>query len=381
MATHIRHPQALELGLLAWTILFGVRIYKNDSTVWFDAFVLLVAQSWTLLSSWTQAGEAAVIHASKHLVLLHMLSTVSIGLFRRLIRSRRRLFPMQMPADIGPLEMKPLVWPCRTTHTRLYPKKHSFAYSYLLVGVPVDWTGSSGSLLSSGSSTKTALFHVDAADHLDRDSVHSSLRQKLDTYLARMESDPALYPYAYLVTAPRCMGYCFNPVSFWYLYARNRELTAMILEVNNTFDERRMYFLKNGDGRKDGTFSTTWQKDFHVSPFNDREGSYILKAADPRPFDGESIGVVSNDITLQAADGRPKLVARVSAVSHPLGQWPVGFGAQTKFLSTWIWVGLATFPRIVWEAGKLYFRHALVVWFRPEVAPSSIGRQATAEER
>ncbi|KAL8954704.1 MAG: hypothetical protein Q9183_006972, partial [Haloplaca sp. 2 TL-2023] len=56
----------------------------------------------------------------------------------------------------------------------------------------------------------------------------------------------------------------------------------MILEVNNTFDERRMYFLKNLNPDEQNQvetttdppkpkFKTTWPKDFHVSPFNSRK--------------------------------------------------------------------------------------------------------------
>jgi DUF1365 family protein len=47
-----------------------------------------------------------------------------------------------------------------------------------------------------------------------------------------------------LITAPKLLGYSFNPVSFWYLYSADRKLSAMILEVNNTFDERHIYFLE-----------------------------------------------------------------------------------------------------------------------------------------
>lgn len=32
---------------------------------------------------------------------------------------------------------KPLIFPCRTTHARIFPKKHAFGYSYLLCGFPV----------------------------------------------------------------------------------------------------------------------------------------------------------------------------------------------------------------------------------------------------
>ena len=48
---------------------------------------------------------------------------------------------------------KPLFFPSRTTHTRLFPKTHSFSYSYLLVGIPVGWQGSVGGMLSADQGT------------------------------------------------------------------------------------------------------------------------------------------------------------------------------------------------------------------------------------
>ena len=91
--------------------------------------------------------------------------------------------------DFSPL--KPILFPCRTSHTRLFPQKHSFSYSYLFVGIPVGWRGRISSLLTAdlktlpwrGRKPKTGWFNVDSADHLARgDSMHG-LRGKLDTYL------------------------------------------------------------------------------------------------------------------------------------------------------------------------------------------------------
>ncbi|EEY14268.1 predicted protein [Verticillium alfalfae VaMs.102] len=44
----------------------------------------------------------------------------------------------------------PLLIPAKTTHRRTFPAKHGFSYSYLVVGVPVGWTGSAGGMVSSG---------------------------------------------------------------------------------------------------------------------------------------------------------------------------------------------------------------------------------------
>lgn len=91
--------------------------------------------------------------------------------------------------ELSPL--KPIIFPCRTSHTRIFPQKHSFSYSYLYVGIPVGWRGCVSSLLTAdlknlpwkGQNPENGWFNVDSADYLARgDSMHG-LRGKLDTYL------------------------------------------------------------------------------------------------------------------------------------------------------------------------------------------------------
>ena len=213
------------------------------------------------------------------------------------------------------------------------------------------------------------------------------------------------YPFVYLVTAPRFLGYSFNPVSFWYLYDQRKNLKAMILEVNNTFDERRMYLLKGSEmpppeeavnelvptpGYKtwkqelEGTagdadaskFTDSWSKDFHVSPFNSRKGSYGLSAYNPL-----SQGMINNTITLSSSKGHPKLVARIFSIGDSVDPSTLGRLDILKFFLAWWWVGFVTFPRIAREAAKLFFRRGLHVWYRPEILRESIGRRETEDEK
>ena len=200
---------------------------------------------------------------------------------------------------------------------------------------------------------------------------------------------PNDYPYAYLVTAPRFLGYCFNPVSFWYLYSSDIRLRAMILEVNNTFDERRMYFLKgskdierldpSGNPISEPTFTTNWVKDFHVSPFNSRNGSYSLIARDLcSNADGFRI---DNAITLSSSRNHAKVVARLFSAAPPIDPLLMTVWQKLWFITSWWWVGFVTYPRIVKEAAKLFFRRRLHVWFRPEVIQTSVGRRESNRER
>lgn len=89
---------------------------------------------------------------------------------------------------------KPLFFPSRTSHTRLFPKVHSFSYSYLLAGIPVGWQGRVGGMLAADQKNGGVLgvvenhsgigiFSVNAADYLERGNGRLGLQGKLREYL------------------------------------------------------------------------------------------------------------------------------------------------------------------------------------------------------
>jgi DUF1365 family protein len=214
-------------------------------------------------------------------------------------------------------------------------------------------------------------------------------------------ADPSAYPHAYLVTAARFLGYHFNPASFWYLYADDLSLAALVIEVNNTFDERRMYFLTPAEADRSGriedsqealradalkpsipaVFKQEWPKDFHVSPFNSRKGSYSLQAFDPLKSVAEGRESVDSTITLKSSKGHGKVVARLVSNDQPVDPSNMSITHKCRFLLSWWWVGFVTFPRIVREAGRLWFKRKLHVWYRPEPLKESMGRNADLAEQ
>lgn len=92
---------------------------------------------------------------------------------------------------------RPYLIPCKTTHRRLFPVEHSFAYSYLTVGLPVGFRGSVngmigteenpvcifGSLLPFGQTWLRSWYYIQASDHLHRGQDGLGLRGKLNIYL------------------------------------------------------------------------------------------------------------------------------------------------------------------------------------------------------
>jgi len=158
-----------------------------------------------------------------------------------------------------------------------------------------------------------------------------------------------------LVTMLRYLHYVFIPVSFYYCYRADGTLRAVVAEVNNTFGERHLYLLEPAAGAAFPVRCTA-AKAMHVSPFNDLRGHYefFFSALDE-----------SMDIRIDLVrDGRPVLHARLTGQARPL--------TDVELRRTLVRYPLAAalnMPRIVWEAGRLYFMKKLPV--HPKPAPSS----------
>lgn len=174
-------------------------------------------------------------------------------------------------------------------------------------------------------------------------------------------------------------------------------LSASILEVNNTFGERHMYFLErpghqiseqkagNLDRALQHTAAQTdfvknWEKEFHVSPFNDRSGTYSVKFVDPFDINrGQHIKIM---ITLTTPDGFTKLIASIQSmnggIKSSLLESPI---QRAWFLVSYGWIGFLTIPRIFYQAGKLYFGKRLMVWNCPKPLPGTICRHANDTEK
>ncbi|KAJ4372972.1 hypothetical protein N0V83_003263 [Neocucurbitaria cava] len=290
----------------------------------------------------------------------------------------------------------------------MFPKRHTFGYSYLQCGYPIVpvRTTAGGTDISNGLDRELGSWwlRVRADDYLERGNGSLGFYGKLKMYLRDQHVQDSDWSYAYFITAPRFFGYAFNPVSFWYIYDSEHQLKKMILEVNNTFGERRMYLLDGASPASpprapeperssasggheselpdavNSRFTDIWMKDFHVSPFNSRKGSYALKALNPFPYVSYDAPTIDNTITLKSSKDHAKLVARLHSTGKAINPSELGLFGTIRFVLSWWWVDLVTLPRILREATKLFLKRKLHVWFRPEVLTSSVGRLPTVAE-
>lgn len=163
-------------------------------------------------------------------------------------------------------------------HRRFFPKRHEFTYSSTLFYIDLDELpklfdgvrGWSFDRRNFGSFRRTD-FLGDSVVPL-KDAVHSEVNKllTLDKQNSRHCPDGAVR----MLTNLRIFGFCFNPVTLYYLFNRHADRPSMILaQVNNTpWNERHTYLIHCDE--KTGKANSHFDKKFHVSPFNPLDMEY-----------------------------------------------------------------------------------------------------------
>ena len=161
-------------------------------------------------------------------------------------------------------------------HYRLGNKAHRFAYR--TISSLIELKGNGGSTIPESERQAVSYNRWRAFSVWDSDffpGADGSIVQRLEHYLRRWGKRTD-WQRVELLTTPRFLGYAFNPVSFFFCYEQDRDTPSLcVAQVNNTFGETHLYFgepLAFETGGRAATFRS--KKEFHVSPFYDRNGEY-----------------------------------------------------------------------------------------------------------
>jgi uncharacterized protein len=199
----------------------------------------------------------------------------------------------------------------KVMHARLKPFAHRFSYRVFSTLIDIDALDALGSLSRLFSVNRFNILSFHQKDHIDaRISPQSAgLRAYIDA-LCRQANKPP--PRRVLLLAyPRVFGHVFNPISVYYAYDADDQLSAVIYEVRNTFGARHAYVCPVRQGEmSDAGLRQSCAKRLHVSPFIGMSGRYDFRIVPP----GQDLRLR----ILEHDESGPILAASFSASAKPL---------------------------------------------------------------
>jgi uncharacterized protein len=152
-------------------------------------------------------------------------------------------------------------------HRRHAPRPHAFRYSLFMLYLDLGELDQvfAGRWLWSVDRRNLAEFR--RSDYLGDPSLplDEAVRRRVADAIGRRPQGPIR-----LLTHLRYLGFCFNPVSFYYCFDADGEtLDVVVAEITNTpWRERHSYVLcVDRSERRAGSCGWRFDKAFHVSPF------------------------------------------------------------------------------------------------------------------
>lgn len=243
-------------------------------------------------------------------------------------------------------------------HRRYRPRAHAFSYELFMAWLDVDRIPD-----VMARSRLTGFNRFNWASYDDRDHLGApseSLRERVTTdaraHGVSLERGPI-----YLLTHLRYLGYCFNPISLFFCYDATHTLQAVLAEVNNTFGERRTYWLW-ADNRQAGRADYRYRcaKDLHVSPFMPMDLDYEFVLSEP----GEAL-VVHMATHDRHLDSPPLFDATMTLAHRP---WTPH--AIRMALLRHPWMTIKVIAAIHWQAFRLLIKRVPVFTHPAHVQPA-----------
>lgn len=158
---------------------------------------------------------------------------------------------------------------------------------------------------------RPALYQFKAADHLPDDSGRDLKTKVLQTVEAQGVSTKETVNIL-LMCHWRYANYTFNPVSLFYGLDRAGVAQWCLLEVENTFYERKPFVIANSGTADAPRFEVTTPKHFYVSPFFQVNDTFHVSLPAP-PKIGQPFGMTITTVR----DNAPILTATFAAQCQP----------------------------------------------------------------
>ena len=231
-------------------------------------------------------------------------------------------------------------------HRRKAPVAHAFTYPLFMALLDIDRVPELMQVSRVTSYNRWNWATFDDRDHLGDPT--RPLRERLAVDAARHGialPDGRIF----LLTHLRYLGYCFNPVSFFYCFDAAERLQVVLAEVGNTFGGAHNYWLRPDPASR--RFRAAAAKSLYVSPFMPIELDYTFAFTPPASrlvahMATVRAGAVSFDATL-SLERRPWNATEIRRAlrRHPAMTANVVAGIHWQALKLW-WKGVPLVRRL-----------------------------------
>lgn len=237
--------------------------------------------------------------------------------------------------------MNSCLYECSVMHHRFAPKVHHFQHDLFMFYLDLDELDSvAGKILLFSHNGKNVYGFYDT-DH--EPAGKNPLKERLVAFLR--QNGIELHPFGrvMLLTLPRMAGYVFNPISIYFCFDDTHKPVCTVAEVGNTFQEKKLYLLRQKELEAGQTFSKVVPKYFYVSPFSKLDLRFDFKLKIP----GDKL-----DVQIDDRDGDKKML-----ISTLTGRR----AALTNRNLNWFTV---KYPLVTLKVIFLIHWHALQLWLK-----------------
>ncbi len=225
-------------------------------------------------------------------------------------------------------------------HQRMMSPRHRFVYAMRQVLLDLDDVDTLFAATRWWSSRRVALGWFRRRDFLDQPelALKERVRQIVATQLSLAFDGRVM-----MLTAPRCWGFCFNPLTLYFCFDRhNEQPVAVVAEVHNTpWFQRHVYALDT----RSAQMQPSHDKSFHVSPFLPMDLQYLWQ-----------FNLKPDQLRIGITNTRENAVVFKSSLVLQLK--PVDAAQLDRELWMHLPQALKTLLGIYWQALKMFIKRA-----------------------
>jgi DUF1365 family protein len=235
------------------------------------------------------------------------------------------------------------LYDCAVTHSRSLPVENRFEYRYFTFCLDldeIDEIASRSRLLGRG---VLSAFRFCGEDFIfgRSGSTPAELKERVIEY-ARHKGVTDTIERVELVGHLRTFGHSFNPAAFYYCYDSADSAVCAVLEVTNTYREKKSYLITGWSSDKK-VFSGSQTKNFYVSPFVQLDAEFHFSLEIPR----ERLSIRIDSMKGDEVHVRTYLAGEVRALTD---------ARLLTSLLRYPWVTVGVVIKIHYQALRLYLK-------------------------